>query len=178
MRFTLNLTTTRHINQRLVTLGLTAVIVAALAAAVYNGFRVAENRGDIRKVEGQLAAITGEYQKGTGVSETEYNTLRSSVTAVNAMLEQKGKEWLLLFQRLEETVPAGVAVIHCEPDMKNRQLKLQCQATDFGAMRRFVENLQGSPNFRDVSLENHAISDGKDGPSRVAFSLSCKGDFL
>lgn len=178
MRFTLNLTTTRHIDQRVVTLSLMVIIVVSLLVTVYNAFRVAQNHADIRKVEGQLAAITGEFQKGTGVSEKEYNALRASVTVVNDMLEQKNKEWLLLFQRLEETVPPGVAIINCSPDMKNRLLKLQCEATNFASMRRFVESLQGSPHFHDVSLETHAISDGNDGPPRVTFSLSCKGDFL
>ena len=178
MRFTINLATRRHIDQRAVTLTLALIILAALAVALYNGFRAVGNARDLHQVEGQLAAISGQYQQGSGVSEQEYTRLLTSVTAINDVLERKGREWLLLFHRLEETVPDGVAITLCEPDLKTRTLKLQGVAAGFAQMRRFVENLQGSPHFRGVALESHAVSKEGEGRPTVTFSLSCGGDFL
>jgi type IV pilus assembly protein PilN len=178
MRFTINLATKHHIDQRAVTLTLTAIILVSMLTVLYNGYRAVGNVQAIRQVEGQLAAISGSYRQGSGVSEKEYTALLGSVAYINDILMRKGREWLILFQRLEETVPAGVAITSVEPDIKTRTLKLQGVASSFSRMRLFVENLQGSPHFNTVSLENHAASSAPEGPSTVTFSLSCKGDFL
>lgn len=178
MRFTINLATKHHVNQRAITLTLAAIILVTLLTALYNVYRVAENVQALQQVEGQLAAMSGSYRQGSGVSEKEYTALIGSITYVNDILSRKSREWLTLFQRLEETVPAGVAITSCEPDLKTRTLKLQGVASSFSRMRLFVENLQGSPHFTEVALENHAASTAPEGPATVTFSLSCKGDFL
>jgi Tfp pilus assembly protein PilN len=178
MRFDINLATKRYIDQRAVTLILAAVIVVTLLTALYNGYRIADNIQGVRQVEGQLAALTGRYQQGSGVSEKEYTALLASVAHVNDILTRKGREWLVVFQRLEETVSDGVALTHCEPDLKTKTLKLQGVAHSFTHVRRFVENLQKSPHFQNVSLERHAENKEGEGLSTVTFSLSCGGDFL
>jgi type IV pilus assembly protein PilN len=179
MRFVLNLATKRYVDQRSVTLILGSVVVLALLAALYNGFRIAGNVQALQQVEGQLAAIAGSYQKGSGVSEKEYTALLGTIAQTNDILVRKGREWLLIFQRLEETVPDGVAITSLEPDMKAKNLKIQGVAGSFGRLRRFVENLQGSPHFRAVSLESHAENrEGEMGRTTVTFTLSCGGDFL
>lgn len=178
MRFDLNLATKTHINQRAVTMTLSAIILAGVLIALYNSYRIVENIQSLRQVEGQLAAISGRYQQGSGVSEKDYTALLGSVAAMNDILARKGREWLVMFQRLEETVPDGVAITSLEPDMKARTLKLQGVAVNFTRVRRFVENLQGSPHFRAVSLESHEEKREGEGRPTVTFALSCGGDFL
>jgi type IV pilus assembly protein PilN len=178
MRFTINLATRRYINQRAVSRSLAAVMLVAVITAGFNAYLILSNAREMGTVGDQLTASAGRYQKSTGVSEQEYNALLASISFVNNLLERKNREWLLIFDRLEGTVPDGVALTSLEPDMKDRLLKLKGEASSFGRLRKFVENMQGSSNFRDVTLESHAVEKGEGDRPVVLFSISCRGDFL
>lgn len=178
MRFTINLATRRYVNQRTVTFCLTGAMLLAVVIGGSNAYRILQNSGEMGAIEDQLAASAGRYQKSTGVSEQEYKALLDSISFVNEVLVRKNREWLLVFDRLEATVPDGVALTSLDPDMKDRTIKLQGEAVSFKRVRSLVENMQASPHFRNVILESHSAEKGEGDRPVVVFSLSCQGDFL
>ena len=91
------------------------------------------------------------------------------------MIEKKSANWLNLLDRLEEVVPAGVALTQIEPDPKERLVKLTGAARSFANLRTLIENMEQSKNFSEVYLLSQ--SDAKKvGATQqgLQFAISCK----
>lgn len=175
MRFTTNLATRIYINARLLKVYSVAAVVLLVFFLIINIGNISAKVDETKRLTNEIAELDEKFKTaGKGVSEKEYRALLDRVGFANGVIERKTYNWLELLDRLEQVVPAGVAVSSVDPDPKKQVLKLAGVARSFKNLRIFMENLEDSEFFTDVYLTSHAEAKLDDNAQGISFSLTCK----
>ncbi len=179
MRLTINLATRVYINMRKVNFliaGSIALLMILLSVIVAN---IAADLGSMRRLSSGIALLEGKAAKSAGaaVSERDYQDLMAKIRFANGIIEQKTFDWLMLFDRLENVVPDGIALSAIEPDPKDRGLKIGGMAKGFGNIRKFMENLEDSKFFTDVYLVSQSAMQVSQSENGMSFQITCKAAY-
>ena len=179
MRLTINLATRYYVDSRRFALSVMAVLLPLLLFLAVNLSAIADNSGQMSRLEGALGGLDKERPGHQSVAPGDYDALIARIRFANAVIDQKSRNWLLLLDRLEGVMPDGVSLsaIEVNPRESNADkaaLKLQAQAKNFSDMRQFVEQLEKSTFFSDVFLVNQR--DVKVGATQkgLDFDVTCK----
>lgn len=175
MKFNINLATRFYVNFQRVNLFFLlafSIIIIWISSCVYT---VTANFAELRKLsidKSRLATKSGKDQ----VSESDYNKMLEEVKSVNSILSKRSVNWLTLFYNLEMLVPEGVALRGLEPESKGETLKISGSARSFAFIRKFMENLEGSRNFTEIYLTDHASVKIGSSQKGINFSVTCKAN--
>jgi type IV pilus assembly protein PilN len=159
-------------------------VAAALAVLgvlfLLNVYLVVSGLGEKERLQRDIAKLEGKskYEKSVEVPGKEYQELIDRIKFANGIIERKSLDWLSLLDRLEGVVPEGVAISSVEPSPKNGDLKLTGIARNFGALKKFVENLEESGFFTEVYLVSQSDVHGPQGEKGTGFDISCKAKFI
>ena len=172
MRLTTNLATRRYVNLR--QLNLLLILAGALlgALALFKVVEVARNAAELSRIE-SLIQGTGRADGSARVSEAQLKAQQARVSFANQVIERKSVNWLNLLDRLEEVVPAGVALTQIAPGTQ-QTLKITGAARGFDNLRTLMENMEHSKNFSEVYLLSQ--NDTKVGLTQegLQFNIGCK----
>jgi len=176
MRLTINLATRIYINKRQLNLFIGGALLILLILLLFNTRNIAADLGEIGRLNSGITLLEGKSKssKSAAVPEKEYQALLERIRFANRIIEQKSYDWLQFLDRLEGVVPDRVSVSSVEPSPKSGELKLTGIALNFGALRKFVENLEGSGFFTDVYLVSQSDSQGPEGEKGIGFTISCR----
>jgi type IV pilus assembly protein PilN len=175
MRFTINLATKTYINQKKLTLVLSACIIVLSFFLFVNLKIFTFNHAEISRlsnIEASLAAKQGT--RGRTVPEKDYVKLLSSIKLANGIIERKAYSWIDLLDRLESVVPEGVSLTAVEPGVKEKTLNLSGAALHFKNLRLFMENLEASKFFYDVYLLKQDELKTAENQKGIAFTITCR----
>jgi len=181
MKPTINLSTRSYINRHALRSALLAAITA-LAVWLFVGIYLAIHdvaylRGLNEKISA-LEAQNGGASGGTRVQASNADLGRrwQEVSFINRLLERDTYRWTALLDQLEEQAFGGIVVRSIQPDFKNRTLSIRGYARELSHLRRFLDNLIASGEYRDVFLLDQNTKKVKDltGQEReaIAFELS------
>ncbi len=174
MQFTINLATKTYINQKQLTWALAAGSIVLLFFLLINIKIFDFNAGEIHrltKIEADSAAKHVATRRT--VTEEEYTRLLASIKQANGIIERKAFNWLILLDRLESVVPAGVSLSAVEPGVKEQTLKLSGTALHFKNLRQFMENLEASMFFTDVFLLDQGEAKASENQKGTTFNITC-----
>ena len=174
MKLTINLATRRYLNLPRLNAALIGTGVVLAALLVYQVREIANNQIEFNKIKRESAAANSAHPGAAPVSPEQMKSLESGIAFANELIDKKTLNWLALLDKLEEVVPAGVALTQVEPVLKDQSLKLTGVAYSFSNLRTLLENMEQSPNFSEVYLL--AQNEVKVGKSQqgIGFSITCK----
>lgn len=175
MDLKINLATRYFFDTRKLAYGTAAVFVLLLLLTFHNVTGMAGNAGREKRLEADIAALQARFNASAkGVSEQEYQALLKQIASANAILGKRAFDWLLLLDRLETVVPAGVTLTSIDPALKDGSLKLAGTALGFRNLRMFVENLEGSSDFSEVLLLSQGEASFGTTQKGITFNITCK----
>jgi type IV pilus assembly protein PilN len=177
MQLKINLATKSYINTQQLNFFIAAAVALLVFLLFLNIRDVATTAGETKRVAKEIALLAGKSAGEKGVSEQEYQALLSRIRFANAIIEKKTFNWLTLLDRLESTVPDGIALTAIEPVQKESALKLTGSARNFSSLRSFMENLENSKSFTDIFLVSQAETKVGTTQRGITFNISCKAVF-
>ena len=174
MKLTINLATRRYLNMRRLNTVLLASFILMAALLVYNVREIASNQVEINRIKRQLSGAASGPAGAPAVSQAQLQALDKEISFANDLIEKKTVNWVGLLDKLEEVVPAGVALTQVEPVQREQLLKLAGVTRSFANLRTLLENMEQSKNFSEVYLLSQ--SEHKVGLTQQGFSftITCK----
>jgi type IV pilus assembly protein PilN len=172
MRLTINLATRRYVNLRQLNVALLAAFVLLGALAVFKSVEIGRNQAELSRVRALIqGTATGEG--GVRVSEAQLKAQGVRIQFANQAIDKKSVNWIGLLDRLEEVVPAGVALSTVTPEPL-QVVKIGGSALSFANLRTLLENMEHSKNFSEVYLL--AQGEAKVGQTQegITFEITCK----
>lgn len=173
MNLNINLATRVYINNRQVNLFLALAFLICLGWMAFNIIFLVADLEQMNRYE-EFMARRGRGGAGKVVTDEDYNKFLARVKNVNTILYKRSYDWLSLLENLEQVVPAGVSLRSLQPANKGESLTLNGTATDFSAVRRFMENLENSKEFTEIYLTNQASIMIDNKRKAINFSVTCK----
>ncbi|OHB33713.1 MAG: hypothetical protein A2X84_02775 [Desulfuromonadaceae bacterium GWC2_58_13] len=182
MKLTLNLASRTYLNRRALRfsyLGVAAILAMLLVVNLY-GYLHAHTR--IGLLNDRLTELEQQQRTEKGplprkMTSGEQEQLVADVEFANEILKKDGFRWTLLLDHLEGVVPERVGIRGIRPNYSEGSFTLSGYARSVDDLRKFLDNLIGSPDFNDVYLLQQARQESKDGGSLIGFSIVVKGAF-
>lgn len=170
-----NLSTRPFYNERRVHLAAAVVALIVVAFTAWNVTRLVtlsarrtELRTQISQDEQTAAALRARAdEQERSVDTTALRAVAASAREANAVIDRRTFSWTTFFNRLEETLPAGVVLSSVAPQVEGGQVVVRMVVIARRAedLDDFMEKLEGSGAFRNVLTLNDAI--GEDGLHRA-----------
>jgi hypothetical protein len=155
-----NLSTRPFYNERLVTLAIGVVGLAALALAAFNtselvslSKRRSQLTSHIARDAGEAARIQGETQ---GLQRTvDVNTLKTlaiSTKEANSLIDQRAFSWTIFFGLIEKKLPIDARLVAVSPKVDKGVFRVTMivVARTTGDLAAFDDALQADGTFYDV----------------------------
>lgn len=173
MNLNINLATRVYINFKLVNLVLALALLLGAAWLAFSLYSFTANREQMNRYATLTSkmAVTGG---GKSVSDAEYGKFLAQVKTYNGILYRRSYNWSALLENMEQLVPAGVSLKSLEPSKIGETVRLTGTATGFAAVRRFIENLEGSKVFTEVYLTDQIIDKVDPKHKAFNFTITCK----
>ncbi|MBO0912667.1 MAG: hypothetical protein J2P13_12820, partial [Acidobacteria bacterium] len=184
MRFNINLASQPYEDSRQfwfywsTGLGLAALITAALVYFAVIGFMEgASDRQEISRMKSEVARLDQEKNQAQAMLNRPDNRIvRDRSRFLNDLFEQKALSWTLIFEQLEEVMPAHLHVISIHPgnpDESNLQLKLVVGGDTREQALDLVRKMESSKHFKQTRIEAEKFSDAESGKKdRVEFDIN------
>jgi hypothetical protein len=169
----LNLATKVYVDFRKVNMVLFAVVSLVVVWCVYGFYTLVLNYTEIQQL---TEYKTKSFAKTSGgkVSDAEFNRLMAEIKFANSILDKRRYDWLTQLDNLEGVVPDGVSLNAITPGEKSDLIRLAATARNFAAVRKFIENLEGSSKFADVFLADLKFIKEGTLNKGISFSVTCK----
>lgn len=99
------------------------------------------------------------------------------VDAVNLAVAQLNLPWRDLFDAIEATTPANVALLSVEPDARKNVVRGNAEAANSDAMIAYIERLKRHAFFKQAVITHHEVNDkDPDHPLRFQFDVVWRGE--
>jgi len=182
MKLSINLASHRYLNQQLLKLIFSCIIVFLLFILVIQGNSYLRNRQQVLQYQAQVDSLQEQLrgklpERLTPVALAEQH---QAYERVKALLQRDAFRWTVLFDRIENLLPAGVSLRSFNPDYGKSSLLIKGVVRDLKILQALLNNLQ-SAQFNRVYLKNQGEIDVDDGHGSkrkaLSFSISLGGVF-
>jgi hypothetical protein len=183
-RVTLNLATRPFRNNTVVGSVLAAVVAAAIAATVYNGYVYTNYGGRDKELHEEetrhrerLAALeSDERTLSREIATRDFKRLLGRGQFAADLILKRAFSWTLLFNKLENVMPAEVMMTAIRPHISNEGIVIRVEgiAKNHGALISLEESLLKNPAFARVS----PVSERRLNPSRPEITFLLQFDYL
>jgi septal ring factor EnvC (AmiA/AmiB activator) len=167
---------------------LCAVLVALVlgAALIDQALTMVRTQDEITKLQTQTAAVqrkTAQLAPGVGSpSKTQARKATSELVAteeqrrgLNTVIRQLNTPWQDLFDQLEKTTPADIALISIEPDAKRATIRFVAEARRLDTLLTYASDLQQQGVFGRLTYSKHETNDqDSNKPVRLSFELDLR----
>ena len=182
MKLFINLASRRHLNQQALKLTLSCIIVLLLLILVIQGNTYLQNRQLTLQYQDHLDSLQeqllGKLPKQ--MTADELAAQRQGYNRAETLLQRDSFRWTVLFDQMENLLPAGVSIRSFNPDYGKNSLLLNGVAKKLKNLQYLIDNLQ-SAQFNQVYLKNQGeteVDDGRGGKrTALSFSISLEGVF-
>lgn len=156
MRIDINLATRAYVDHRLVNRIAYPLLLVLLALCGWQLMRLSWNAGELGRLTSETRQLEARMAQGpAGVPANEITRQHERVRFYNEIIARKSYSWLALLDRLERATPEGIAVTQLTPDLKGRELRIQASAKSFSQVRGYIDRLEASGDFSQVTLLSH-----------------------
>jgi hypothetical protein len=166
-----NLSTRPFYNERLVTVALALIAIAAVLLTAYDVRRLVElssrRSSALAKLEAnqrEAVRIRGQAQaQQQAVDRPTLTRLATYTREANTLIEQRTFSWTGVFGHLEKTLPTEVRLVSISPRVEKgtTRLSMAIVLRDLDDVSAFIENLNATGAFYDVGpTEQRQQEDG------------------
>ncbi|MEI7816645.1 MAG: PilN domain-containing protein [Desulfuromonadales bacterium] len=175
MRYTINLVTRTHLDQRLVNKFAYGAITLLVLITGWNVSRVSSNMGEQNRLGAEIALIQNKLgARPSGISEADFSRQKTHIKFYNGIIDRKSLNWLSLLELIENATPEGISLSSLSPGKKQEDWKLEGHAKSFKFVQQYLEKLESSKNFSNVMLLSHQSLALGEKTHSVNFVISCK----
>ncbi len=166
-----NLSTRPFYNERLVTMAVAAIAIAAVLLTAYDVKRLVELSGRRSAALAKLVANQREAARireqalalQQAVDRPTLTRLATYTREANTLIEQRTFSWTGVFGHLEKTLPTDVRLVSISPRVEKgtTRLSMAIVLRDLDDVSVFIENLNATGAFYDVGpTEQRQQEDG------------------
>jgi type IV pilus assembly protein PilN len=185
MRFNINLASQPYEDARefwtywgtgLALLFLTTLLLVFLAVTGF--MEGSKDRQDISKLKTQLAAFDQEKNEAQAMlNRPENREIRDQSKFLNDLFERKAFSWTLVFEQLEQVMPAHLHVISIQPNVSednNLELKLVVGGDTRDQALDLVRKMENSKHFKETRIDSERYEDQQNSgkTDRVQFDIT------
>src|SRR5256714_7307717 len=162
-------------------IGLLALVTALLVFLAVNGFIEGNrDRQQISRLKTQLAEFDQEKNQAQAMlNQPQNRTVRDQSRFLNDLFARKAFSWTLVFEQLEQVMPAHLHVISIHPGISgdnNLELKLVVGGETREQALDLVRKMESSKHFKQTHIESEKFSDTENGNrsnnDRVQFDIN------
>lgn len=182
MKISINLASQRYLNQPVLKLILSAVILLLFVVLALQGNTYLKNRQLSLQHQAHLETLQ-EQLRGKlpeRLTAEELGKQRQTYQQAEALLQRDAFRWTELFDRMEKLLPSGVSLRSFNPDYTKNSLSILGVAKTLTQLQALLDNLQ-TAQFQQVYLENQGeveVDNGRGGKRKaLSFSISLEGVF-
>lgn len=151
---------------------LQGVLLLAVSVALAAGLvgRYQELAEGVEAAERQIQRLTRARTSDQPVRGSR-EALAEEVRRVNEAALRLTIPWQELFRAVESAADRRVALLALQPNFQKRELKISGEAENFGAIRRYIEQLEGGAALAEVRLISHEVIT-QPGAAAIRFELA------
>ena len=135
-------------------------LVIAAALALLCGWQLMQMRTERSALQQSLQQAR-EASRPPAVAAIQPQALpatqQSAIKEANQILNELGRPWPALLQRLEQLARPEVALLAIRPDAAKGKLRLKGEARDMAALLAYMQGLEAVPEVEDVTLDEHEM---------------------
>ena len=182
MKYSINLASRSYVNKRALYLsyivcGFILVAGLFLNLGYYLKLQNQVSTTEIRLAELEKKILASQGGEAASYSAARYTEVIEEIKVANRILQRDTFRWTALLGRLEKVVPGNVSIQQIEPDHDKRIIKLNGLAKELRDMKRFLDNLIKSGDYKDVLLLNQATVEVEGKSPQLRFSVELRGGF-
>ena len=160
-------------------IGLLALVTALLVFLAVNGFIEGNrDRQQISHLKTQLAEFDQEKNQAQAMlNQPQNRTVRDQSRFLNDLFARKAFSWTLVFEQLEQVMPAHLHVISIHPGISpdnNLELKLVVGGETREQALDLVRKMESSKHFRQTRIDTERFENGNNinnNNDRVQFDI-------
>jgi len=172
MKLTLNLASRPYLNRR--ALRLTYAVIGALLLVLLLAqlnFWLQSNRQEtlLQTRIGDLEQELGIAESGINYTPEQFEALSQRIAFSNDLIQKESFRWTVLLDKLEGVMTDNARITAIKPEFKAGNLTLDGQCKSVADLRKLLDSLIASADFRDVYLLSQA-----EGTTKLASGLEQK----
>ena len=159
-------------------LGLLALVTILLVSLAVGGFIEANrDRQQIAKLKSEMAEFDREKTQAIAMlNDPQNREIRDRSHFLNELFERKAFSWTLVFEQLEQVMPAHLHVISIHPDLTDDnsvELKLVVGGETQEQALDLVRKMESSKHFRQTRIDAEKFQEQQNGANndRVQFDI-------
>jgi len=168
-----NLATRPFYNDRAVQMWVLVAAIIAVAATLFNGWRILHYSGSNTELAAQAArdeARAGQLRNDAArlrasVDPRQIAAVSTDARQANDLIDRRTFSWTELFNRFETTLPPDVRITAVRPQLdKERRIVLNILvvARSVDDVNKFMENLDGTSAFANLTpVQEHTNDQGQ-----------------
>lgn len=146
------------------------LVVAALALLC--GWQLMDMRAERADIEQRLQQVQ-DASKPVQVAVIQPRALsvvqKAEIKEANGILDELGRPWPVLLNRLEQVAQPEIALLAIRPDAAKGKLRLKGEAKDVASLLAYLQRLEAVPEMHDVVLDEHEMMEKQEGEGMVHF---------
>ena len=162
-----NLSTRPFYNARAVRALLGVFAIVVVAATAYNVVQLIRLTSSQRTLGAQAAAAEREAEQLRGeavrtlarVDRKELEAVDTAAREANAIIDQRTFSWTDVLTHLERTLPPDVRITAVSQQAGRQIVLIDTQARDLEDVEQFIEALETTGAFKDVTPRNSVLMD-------------------
>lgn len=149
-----------------------AGLAVAAVVALLCGWQLMNMRAERMDIEQKLQQIQ-EARKPVQVAAIQPQALsavqKAEIKEANGILDELGRPWPALLNRLEQVAQPEIALLAIRPDAAKGKLRLKGEAKDIASLLAYLQRLEGVPEMHDVVLDEHEMMEKPEGEGMAHF---------
>lgn len=149
-----------------------AGLVIAGALVLLCGWQLTEMRAEraatAQKLQ-QLQDARQPVQVATIQPQALSAAQKAEIKEANKILDELGRPWPALLNRLEQVARPEIALMAIRPDAAKGKLGLKGEAKDIAALLAYLQRLESLPEMHDVALDEHEMMEKPEGEGMAHF---------
>lgn len=127
-------------------------------------------RSETARLEAQIAKKQVEQQQLKAYFDRkDVQQIRDRADFLNSLISERTFPWTKIFMDLENTLPPGVRVVSIAPKLVNGRadVEMVIGASSDESKQRFLEAIEKSKDFSDITVDDEKTSDQSGNPDRT-----------
>lgn len=127
-------------------------------------------RSETARLEAQIAEKQVEQQQLKAYFDRkDVQQIRDRADFLNSLISERTFPWTKIFMDLENTLPPGVRVVSIAPKLVNGRadVEMVIGASSDESKQRFLEAIEKSKDFSDITVDDEKTSDQSGNPDRT-----------
>lgn len=127
-------------------------------------------RSETARLQTQIAEKQVEQQQLKAYFDRkDVQQIRDRADFLNSLISERTFPWTKIFMDLENTLPPGVRVVSIAPKLVNGRadVEMVIGASSDESKQRFLEAIEKSKDFSDITVDDEKTSDQSGNPDRT-----------